>query len=308
MVDPKYKELINSTVDKLVNADSLELVYHKPNFGHKMPSRKRMNEVVELIKAVIFPGYFGSSKVEPCTLQFYTGVAIDQINSILKSQINRGLCFVCENAETLECQGCDNKAEKLAAQFIEKLPKIREMLAKDVEATYYADPASKSYGEIIFAYPGITAITNYRIAHELLNLGVPLLPRIIAELSHSETGIDIHPRATIGEYFTIDHGTGIVVGATCIIGNHVTLYQGVTLGAKSFPVDDDGNPVKGIPRHPIVEDNVTVYSGATILGRITIGKGTMIGGNVWLTNSVPANSKIIQHKPKEVYFADGAGI
>jgi len=308
MVDLKYKELINSTVDKLVNADSLELVYHKPNYGHKMPSRKRMSEVVELIKSVIFPGYFGSSKVEPCTLQFHIGVAVDQINTILKSQINRGLCFVCQEDDTHECIGCDNKAEKLATQFIELLPKIREQLAKDVEATYYADPASKSYGEIIFAYPGITAITNYRIAHELLKLGVPLLPRIIAEISHSETGIDIHPRATIGEYFTIDHGTGIVVGATCIIGNHVTLYQGVTLGAKSFPLDDEGNPVKGVPRHPIVEDNVTIYSGATILGRITIGKGTMIGGNVWLTNSVPANSKIVQHKAKEVYFADGAGI
>lgn len=304
----EYKELINNTVDQLVNTKSLELVYHKPNYGHKMPSRRRMAEVVELIMSVIFPGYFGSSKVEPCTLSFHTGVAIDKINTILRSQINRGLCFVCDNLDTAKCNNCSRNAEQLALDFIVKLPYIRQQLAKDVKATFLADPASKSYGEIIFAYPGIMAIAHYRIAHELLLLDVPLLPRIIAELAHSETGIDIHPKATIGEYFTIDHGTGIVIGATCIIGDNVTLYQGVTLGAKSFPVDKDGNPVKGVPRHPIVEDNVTVYSGATILGRITIGKGSLIGGNVWLTNSVSPGSKIIQHKVREMLFTDGGGI
>ncbi len=304
----EYKAFLNKTVEELMHSKSLDLVYHKPQYGQKMPSQKKMAEVVELIKSVIFPGYFGSSKVEPCTLSYHTGVAIDKIHDILKDQINRGLCFVCIENNTVKCKGCDDKAEKLSLRFIEKLPAIREKLIKDVEATYLADPASKSYGEIIFAYPGITAITNYRIAHELLLLEVPLLPRIISEIAHSETGIDIHPRATIGEYFTIDHGTGIVVGATCIIGNHVSLYQGVTLGAKSFPVDADGNPVKGIPRHPIVEDNVTIYSGATILGRITIGKGSLIGGNVWLTNSVVPNSKVLQYKPKESYFKDGAGI
>lgn len=307
-MNSKYKKLINDTVDQLVNNESLNLVYHKPQYGQKMPSRKRMTELVELIKSVIFPGYFGNSKIEPCTLEFHTGVLIDKINSILRDQINRGLCFVCKELSEDNCKGCDNRAENLSLQFIEKLPYIRAKLAKDVEATFFADPASKSYGEIIFAYPGILAIMHYRIAHELLKIGIPLIPRIIAEIAHSETGIDIHPRATIGEYFTIDHGTGIVVGATCIIGDHVTLYQGVTLGAKSFPVDENGNPVKGIPRHPIVEDNVTIYSGATILGRITIGKGSIIGGNVWLTNSIAPNSKVIQQKVREMIFNDGAGI
>lgn len=307
-MNPKYKKLINNVVDGLVHAKSLDLVYHKPQYGQKMPSRKRMTEMVDLTKAVLFPGYFGNSKIEPCTLEYHTGVLIDKIYSILKDQVHRGLCFMCEELSEHKCKGCNIQAEDISMKFIQKLPEIREMLSKDVEATYLADPASKSYGEIIFAYPGITAITHYRIAHELLKLNVPLIPRIIAEIAHSETGIDIHPRAKIGEYFTIDHGTGIVVGATCIIGNHVTLYQGVTLGAKSFPVDEEGNPVKGIPRHPIVEDNVTIYSGATILGRITIGKDSMIGGNVWLTNSVSPGSKIVQHKVREMLFKDGAGI
>jgi len=303
-----YKEIISNTVGQLVNAESLELVYHKPQYGHKMPSRARLAEAMELIQGVLFPGYFGNSKIEPCTLDYHLGVAVDQIHTILKSQINRGLCFICQEQKNGMCKNCDNEAEALSLKFIQKLPEIRAKLAKDVRATFCADPASKSYGEIIFAYPGIFAITYYRVAHELTKLEVPLLPRIISEIAHSETGIDIHPKATIGEHFTIDHGTGIVIGATAIIGDHVTLYQGVTLGAKSFPTDCDGNPVKGIPRHPIVEDNVTIYSGATILGRITIGKGSMIGGNVWLTNSVPENSKVIQHKARETYFSDGGGI
>ena len=182
------------------------------------------------------------------------------------------------------------------------------MLHKDVEAAYLGDPASKNLGEIIYCYPGINALTNYRIAHELLILGVPLIPRIITEMAHSATGIDIHPGAEIGEYFGIDHGTGIVIGETCIIGNNVKIYQGVTLGAKSFPLDENGNPIKGIARHPIVEDGVIIYSGATVLGRVRIGKNSMIGGNVWLTHNVGANSKIMQRRAKENVFSDGAGI
>lgn len=300
--------LFNKTVQELVKTDSLNLVYHRPHFEKKMPSRKRLEEVVEITKSLLFPGYFGNSMVEPTTLQYHIGVNLDRLFKLLKEQINRGLCFNCEEVAAEKCKGCSHKAGIKAQHFVERIPEIREKLAMDVKATYLADPASKSYGEIIFSYPGIVAITHYRIAHELLNLEVPLLPRMIAEMAHSETGIDIHPRAEIGEHFTIDHGTGLVIGATCIIGNHVSLYQGVTLGAKSFPVDEDGNPVKGIPRHPIVEDNVTIYSGATILGRITIGKGSVIGGNVWLTHSVAPNSRVIQHKARETYFADGAGI
>ena len=184
------------------------------------------------------------------------------------------------------------------AEFIKRLPELRRILATDVEAAYNGDPAAESYGEIISCYPVIKAVTNYRIAHELLLLGVPLIPRIITEMAHSETGIDIHPGAQIGHHFTIDHGTGVVIGATCIIGNNVKLYQGVTLGAKSFPLDEKGNPMKGIARHPILEDNVIVYSNATILGRITIAKGTVIGGNVWVTESTKPGEQLVQAKKR----------
>ena len=183
------------------------------------------------------------------------------------------------------------RAESLAAQLISRLPKIRKTLSTDVTAAYNGDPAAESYGEIISCYPVIKALTNYRVAHELVELGVPLIPRMMTEMAHSETGIDIHPAATIGEYFTIDHGTGVVIGATCIIGNNVKLYQGVTLGAKSFPLDADGNPIKGIPRHPILEDNVIVYANATVLGRITIGEGCVVGANVWVTEDMEPNTK-----------------
>ena len=173
-----------------------------------------------------------------------------------------------------------------------RLPDIRKTLATDVEAAYLGDPAAQSYGEVISCYPAIKALTCYRVAHELFRLGVPLIPRIITEIAHSETGIDIHPGAEIGSHFTIDHGTGIVVGATCIIGKNVKLYQGVTLGAKSFPLDEDGNPIKNNPRHPIIHDDVIIYSNATILGRITIGKGAVIGANVWITHNVEAGSQV----------------
>ena len=185
-------------------------------------------------------------------------------------------------------------AEERAEKFIDRLPELRRVLATDVVAAFNGDPAAKNYGEIISCYPVIKELTVYRIAHELWNLEVPLIPRMLTEIAHSETGIDIHPGATIGEYFTIDHGTGVVIGETSIIGNNVKLYQGVTLGAKSFPLDADGNPIKGIPRHPILEDNVIVYSNASILGRITIGKGAVIGGNIWVTHDVPAGASLTQ--------------
>jgi len=178
--------------------------------------------------------------------------------------------------------------------FCLRLTELRKILSTDVEAAYIGDPAAKSRGETIFCYPSVYALTNHRIAHELYKLKIPLIPRIISELSHSETGIDIHPGAEIGEFFFMDHGTGIVIGETSIIGKRVRLYQGVTLGAKSFPLDQNGNPIKGIPRHPIVEDDVIIYAGATILGRITIGQGSVIGGNIWVTEDVPPQSKLIQ--------------
>jgi len=201
-----------------------------------------------------------------------------------------------------------DQAAGITLKFIEKLPVIRHLLATDVEEAYVGDPAAQSSAEVISCYPAIRAITNYRVAHELLQLQVPLIPRIIAEMAHSETGIDIHPRATIGHHFTIDHGTGVVIGATSIIGNHVKIYQGVTLGAKSFPLDKAGNPIKGVARHPIVEDNVIIYAQATILGRITVGANSVVGGNVWLTSSVPPNSKVLQGRIRHSGFLDGDGI
>lgn len=193
-------------------------------------------------------------------------------------------------------------------RFIEKLPEIKRILLTDINAIYNADPAAKNIGEIIYCYPSIRAMINHRIAHELVKLNIPLIPRIISEMAHSETGIDIHPGASIGESFCIDHGTGVVIGETCIIGNNVKIYQGVTLGAKKFSLDENGNPIKDEPRHPIIEDNVSIYSNATILGRIVIGRNSIIGGNVWITNNVPPNSKITQAHAIEDKFYDGLGI
>jgi serine O-acetyltransferase len=181
-------------------------------------------------------------------------------------------------------------------------------VASDVEAAYEGDPALKSRDEAIFAYPGMFAVTNQRIAHALHALGVPLIPRIITEYAHTLTGVDIHPGARIGDKFFIDHGTGVVIGETSIIGRNVRIYQGVTLGAKSFPLDEQGNPIKGIDRHPIVEDDVVIYAGATILGRITIGKGSSVGGNVWLTSSVPPGTRVTTAEAREQKFIHGAGI
>ena len=194
-----------------------------------------------------------------------------------------------------------------ASAFMDRIPAIRELLETDVEAIAHNDPAVKSLQEIVFCYPAVMAMIYYRTAHELYRLGVPVIPRMLTEYAHSVTGIDIHPGAVIGDHFAIDHGTGIVIGETTVIGSHVTLYQGVTLGARNFAYDAEGRP-KNIPRHPILEDGVTVYSNASILGRVTIGRNSVIGGNVWLTRSVPAHSRILQGKPQEMSFTDGAGI
>ena len=192
----------------------------------------------------------------------------------------------------------DKKAEskQVVSVFVEFLPELRRVLMTDIEAAYYGDPAAKSFAEIILCYPAVRAISNHRIAHKLLEQGVPMIPRMISEMAHSETGIDIHPGATIGERFSIDHGTGVVIGETAIIGDNVKIYQGVTLGAKSFELDEFGNPVKDVPRHPILEDDVIVYANATILGRVTIGKGAVIGGNIWVTSDVERGAKVVQSK------------
>lgn len=294
-----YTHTLTQAVSELSDKHSYEGLFHQYKDGDPLPSGKSLRRIVELSREILFPGYFGNSTVHRRTINYHIGVNVEELFGLLTEQIQAGLCFGLENTPSdnvIKKIPDRDTAASIAARFISRLPEIRRILATDVEAAYYGDPAATCFGEIICCYPIIRAITNYRIAHELYMLNVPLIPRIITEMAHSETGIDIHPGAQIGHHFTIDHGTGVVIGATCIIGNNVKLYQGVTLGAKSFPLDENGNPIKGIARHPILEDDVIVYSNATILGRITIGKGATIGGNIWETESVPAGSRIVQRR------------
>jgi serine O-acetyltransferase len=300
-----YTGILTQAVDELSDSQSYKGLFHQHRDGDPLPSAKSLYKIVELARSILFPGYFGNSTINSHTITYHIGVNVENLFDLLTDQIQAGLCFGQDNNNnnnndnTGNNEPCRETSALLAARFISKLPEMRRVLATDVEAAYYGDPAATCFGEIISCYPAIRAISNYRIAHELLVLGVPLIPRFITEMAHSETGIDIHPGAKIGHHFTIDHGTGVVIGATSIIGNNVKLYQGVTLGAKSFPLDDNGNPIKGIPRHPILEDDVIVYSNATILGRVTIGKGATVGGNIWVTENVPAGARIVQRKTKE---------
>ena len=292
----KISEVLADTISELSSSSSYKSVYDIPSCEIAMPHYETLREIVQLLRQIIFPGYFGASNITTNTIHFYTGVNVDKAYRLLSEQIMRGLCFDCKQKHEVICNDCSELASEYSAKFISRLPYLRELLSTDVQAIFDGDPAAKSKGEVIYCYPAIRAITNYRIAHELLLLDIPLIPRIITELAHSETGIDIHPGATIGKYFAIDHGTGVVIGETTVIGNHVKIYQGVTLGAKSFPTDDNGNPIKGIPRHPVVEDNVVIYAEATILGRVTIGKNSVIGGNMWITNDVSSDSKVLLNK------------
>ncbi|NOR76170.1 MAG: serine acetyltransferase [Draconibacterium sp.] len=303
-----FDKKISKTIEKLSNPASYQTVCHEHKLGKPLPSIAKLEKVITIVREILFPGYFGNTSLRTNTVRHYMGVYIDELYEILSEEIFAGLCFDCSDDKEQSLVDHKELAKQKALSFIEFLPEIRRQLVTDVDATFLNDPAAKSTGEIIFTYPGIRAITNYRMAHKLLQLEVPLIPRYISEMAHSDTGIDIHPRAQIGEHFTIDHGTGVVIGSTCILGNNVKVYQGVTLGAKSFPLDEKGNPIKGILRHPIVEDNVVIYSGATILGRVTIGKNSVIGGNVWVTNSLPTNSRVMQLQPKDSNFTNGAGI
>ena len=294
-----FTHILTQAVDELSESKSYKGLFHQHKDGEPLPSARVLNDIIDLARAILFPGYYGNSTLNSHTINYHIGVNVETLFNLLSEQILAGLCF----ASNVDCATCTEskreEATKLAAKFISKLPHLRRVLATDVEAAYNGDPAAESIGEVIYCYPAIKAISNYRIAHQLLQLGVPLIPRIITEMAHSETGIDIHPASRIGEYFTIDHGTGVVIGATSIIGNNVKIYQGVTLGAKSFPLDENGMPIKGIDRHPILEDNVIVYSNATILGRITIGKDATVGGNIWITEDVPAGTRIVQPKAKK---------
>lgn len=244
--------------------------------GGRLPSVDELDRTVSLVKRIVFPAYFDSERPETPSLRLYrAGLDIDRLYTMLAAQIRRGMRMDAGAPLRSEPDICRAAAEA-ASGLIAFLPELRRRLLTDVEAVYHVDPAAGSRGEIIFCYPGLQAMLNYRMAHRLVELGVPMIPRIIAELAHSATGIDIHPGAAIGEYFAIDHGTGIVIGETCVIGRHVTVYQGVTLGARNFSEDAHGERINS-PRHPIIEDNVTIYSNASVLGRITIGHDAVIG-------------------------------
>ena len=274
-----------------------------------LPSRDAVAQIILHLEELVYPGYFGKQELTWETVEFHLGSQLDEVFKELTQQIFLCIQYTCESATPdATCGHCEHLAAEFAMAFLKELPKLRALLELDLQALYDGDPAAKSLDEIIFSYPGMKAITVYRFAHELHLKQIPLMPRIMSEIAHAETGIDIHPGATIGRAFFIDHGTGVVIGETAVIGNRVRIYQGVTLGAKSFPLDEDGNPIKGIPRHPIVEDDVIVYSGATILGRVTLGRGSVIGGNVWLTRSVPPGSQVTQAAAQQEQFEQGGGI
>ena len=243
--------------------------------------------------AVLFPSHYGRSDVNESNIDFFVGDQLHLTLGMLQDQVRRGLLFISAQDEQDEAHSIQ-KAIDITSKFAAQLPTIRARLFTDLQAAYQGDPAATSSSEILLCYPGMTAIIYYRLAHALYQLGACLPARLISEIAHSTTGIDIHPAATIGGYFFIDHGTGVVIGETTIIGERVRLYQAVTLGAKRFQEGENGMLLKGNARHPIVEDDVVIYAGATILGRITIGKGSIIGGNVWLTHSVPPGSNVLQ--------------
>ncbi len=265
-----------------------------------LPDKSSVIQVLDDFLAVIYPGYFGRKYVESSNIEYHIGDLIDSIYARLTQEIYRSIRPEC--AKTADhCDHCRELAEDQSLVLLRKLPDLRTRLAADAQAAHDGDPAAKSTDEVIFSYPAIFAITIFRIAHELQLQGIPLLPRIMTEHAHSVTGIDIHPGAAIGSGFFIDHGTGVVIGETTMIGNNVKLYQGVTLGALSFAMDEEGRLIRGKKRHPTIEDDVVIYAGATILGgNTTIGRGCVIGGNVWLTRSLPPGSRVTISEPELV--------
>jgi serine O-acetyltransferase len=266
----------------------------------EFPSREALKEIAEALCGALFPMRLGPPDLHQEGENFYVGHTLDKALNALFLQVQLELGYN-RRLQCEEKEGVEAHAAEIVQAFARQLPTLRGLLDTDVQAAYQGDPAARSVDEVLLCYPGILAVIHYRLAHTLYVLGVPLIARILAEIAHSATGIDIHPGAQIGEGFFIDHGTGVVIGETTVIGRHVRLYQAVTLGAKRFTQDESGALEKGAPRHPILEDEVVVYAGATILGRITIGRGSSIGGNVWLTRSVAPGSNVsqasLQHDP-----------
>lgn len=281
-----------------------------PRRAVQLPSSQRLQLIVASLRQALYPNRLGlldpgsplstDQQVEACLVRSLEGLK-EQVAIELSGRQGSGLDPEGQNTVM-------EQAEAITAAFAAALPGIRVLLDSDIDAAYHGDPAADSLDEIVACYPGIKAITHHRFAHVLHQHGVPVIARIITEDAHAATGIDIHPGARIGERFFIDHGTGVVIGGTAVIGHGVRIYQAVTLGAKSFPIDEQGHLVKGLPRHPIVEDDVVIYSGATILGRVTIGQGSTIGGNVWVTESVPPYTTITQARARQEIFGEGAGI
>ncbi len=264
-------------------------------FGMKL----KVNDIIKNLEAGLFPTIYEKNLENKEFINIYVRKRLNTAAMELNSIIREVYINMCDNEnKNKNCTKCKEKADDATIKFMESIPKVREYLSTDIVAAYNGDPAAMSIEEILLSYPYLEAITIQRLAHVLFKLKVPLIPRIMTEYAHTKTGIDIHPGAKIGKYFFIDHATGVVIGETCVIGNNVKLYQGVTLGAKSFELDENGNPVKGVKRHPNIEDNVIIYAGATILGgNTTVGEGSIIGGNVWLTTSVPKNSRVYNNTP-----------
>jgi len=289
----KLPEVVDQVVSTCYDHTCFEHVEEEP-----LPSRLHVIDLLDTCRDILFPGYFRNQGVDRINLKYRIGMEISGLFDKLAAEITKSIRHECIRYDQ-ECQHCEDAGKEKAYEFLKTVPALRTILATDVKAAYDGDPAAAGIDEIIFSYPGILAILTYRIAHRLYELEVPVLPRIMSEHAHSVTGIDIHPGATIGESFFIDHGTGVVIGQTAVLGNRVKLYQGVTLGALSFKRDEGGNLDRHSKRHPTLEDDVTVYAGSTILGGDTIiGARSVIGGNVWLTQSIPPDTKVLLNPPE----------
>ncbi len=270
--------------------------------GKDLPSKKVVTEVLEDLFTVLFPGYLGRAEITKANIKYFLGSTLTSVYTRLTGEVEKSLKYICRKISECPEDICQARAHVVVKEVLEKLPEIRSLLSGDIEAAYYGDPAAVSNEEVILSYPCVLAVTTYRVAHELYLRGVPLIPRIMSEHVHSLTGIDIHPGAKIGKNFFIDHGTGVVIGETAEIGDNVKLYQGVTLGALSFPKDEKGHIIKGRKRHPTVGKNVIIYSGATLLGADAIvGDNVVIGGNVWITSKVASGTKIAIAPPELKY-------
>jgi serine O-acetyltransferase len=291
---PKLVDGIMENYEKYGNIQHLE--------GEDLPSKHTVIEILEDLMTILFPGYAGETEIAKSNTRYFLGNALHSIYGRLAEEVDKSLNYVCRRVKECPEDICLIRAQVVVEELLERIPEIRILLRGDIQAAYDGDPAARNIDEVILSYPCVQAIATYRIAHELYVRGVPLVPRIMAEYAHSKTGIDIHPGARIGRSFFIDHGTGVVIGETAEIGDNVKIYQGVTLGALSFPRDEEGRLIKGKKRHPSVGNNVVVYSGATILGGKTkVGDDAIIGGNVWITSSIPAGTQVTIVPPELRY-------